>query len=112
MSFEEVDPTIITEPGKSSSVLKLYQDYVLGRLDPSQIGNAPSYDPEGSEEIDPFNSFGMTLEDADALRQAHEETIRNEQKKQTEKTVANAKAAAKQEDKPKEPGQGVEDKGT
>lgn len=110
MTFEDVDPTILTEPGKSQSVQKLYQDFVLGRLDPSQIAGSPQYDPEGSDEVDPFNSFGMTLEDADALRQTSEESVRNARKKQAEKTVANASADAMQAERAKAEAQGDDDK--
>lgn len=96
LSFEVPDKTIVTEPGMSQSVQKLYQDFVLGRLDPSQIGNNPVYDsPDGmiTEGVDPFNSFGMTLEEADALRQTSESEVRKAKKKQPE-SVANAQPSA------------------
>lgn len=98
-NFEEPDQKIETEPGQSQSVLKLYQDFVLGRLDPSQIGGTPQYDSAAdviTEDIDPFNSFGMTLEQADALRQANEQTIRSE--KRNRKDVANASNGTKQDE--------------
>lgn len=88
-NFEIPDPKIETESGQSQSVLKLYQDFVLGRLDPSQIGGHPQYDSPGSDEVDPFNSFGMTLEQADALRQDAEREVKRA-KKQPKKDVANA----------------------
>lgn len=96
LSFETPDQTIEVEPGKAQSVQKLYQDFVLGRLNPSDIGNAPVYDsPEGhiTEELDPFNSFGMTLEQADALRQSAEREVKRA-KKQPKKDVANAEPDA------------------
>lgn len=58
-----IDQTIEVVQGKSETVAKLFQDYVLGRLDPSQIGGSPVYDPEGSDEVDDFNHFGLELED-------------------------------------------------
>lgn len=111
MTFEEVDDTIITEPGQSESVQKLYQDFVLGRLDPSQIGGAPAYDPDGSDEVDPFNCFGMTLEQADALRQSSEAEVRKEHKKQAEKNAANALADAMQLERDPKGRQGDEEQG-
>lgn len=96
MCFEEVDPELVTVPGKSQSIQKLYNDFVVGKLDPSQIGGAPVYDPEGSSEVDPMNTFGLTLEQVDALRQQHERTIDEERKKRGRKTVANAHADTKQ----------------
>lgn len=59
----KIDQTIEVVQGKSETVAKLFQDYVLGRLDPSQIGGSPVYDPEGSDEVDDFNHFGLELED-------------------------------------------------
>lgn len=97
MSFETPDQTIVTEPGQSQSVEKLFKDYVLGKLDPRQIGGG-SYDSEEgriTEDVDPFNSFGMTLEQADELRQRSEQTIRGE--KRNRKDVANASNDTKQQ---------------
>lgn len=110
MRFEDVDQTLITEPGKSQSVQKLYQDFVLGRLDPTQIGGTPQYDSEGSEEVDPFNSFGLSLEQADALRQKSEEDVRKARNKADKKTVANAPSDAMQPEQVNKEQPGDEDK--
>lgn len=99
-NFEIPDQKIETEPGQSQSVLKLYQDFVLGRLDPSQIGGAPQYDAPGSEDVDPFNSFGMTLEQADALRQSAEREVSAAKEGSKRKTVANADVDTKQSEAP------------
>lgn len=98
LSFEIPDPTIEVEPGQAQSVEKLFNDYVLGKLDPRQIGGGTYDSEEGkiTEDLDPFNSFGMTLEQADALRQRSEETIRSE--KRNRKDVANASNDTKQDE--------------
>lgn len=62
-----IDQTIETVQGKSDTVQKLYQDYVLGKLDMSQIAGSPVYDAEGSDVVDDFNHFGVTLEEATAI---------------------------------------------
>lgn len=91
----EIDQKEETEQGKAHSVRELFEDYVLGRLDPSQIGGNPSYDPEGSEEVDPFNSFGMTFEQASSIHDdAKAAYMENKQRK---KTVANAPADKQQQ---------------
>lgn len=101
MTFEKPDPTLVTVRGKAQSVQQLYQDFVLGRLDPRQIGGG-SYDPEGSEEVDPFNNFGMTLEEADELRQRSESEVSEARKRK--QTVANAPAEQRnvEKDQPNE----------
>lgn len=97
-SFEICDQKIEVEYGQAQSVEQLFKDFVLGRLDPSQIGGQPVFDKPGSQDVDPFNTFGMTLEQADALRQASEHEIRRARKEGDSKTVANAQPATKQED--------------
>lgn len=52
-----------TVPGLSDTVQKLYSDFVLGKLDPSQIGRSVVYDDENALDVDPFNKFGLTLEE-------------------------------------------------
>lgn len=106
-TFEEVSDEILVVPGKSSSIKKLYEDFVMGRLDPSQIGGDPVYDPEGSSEVDPFNTFGLSLEQVDAMRQENERTIAQERKKRNRKAVANASPGTKQEE-PQTPPPGSE----
>lgn len=72
----QIDQTVETEQGKEQSVRKLFEDYVLGRLDPRQLGGG-NYDEEGSEEVDPLNKPGLTFEEAtqisDAGRKAFDE---------------------------------------
>lgn len=116
LSFEIPDPTIEVEPGQAQSVEKLFNDYVLGKLDPRQIGGGTFDSEEGkvTEDVDPFNSFGMTLEQADELRRRSEETIRGE--KRNRKDVANASNDTKQQasqksDAPKDDKPGVSEPG-
>lgn len=106
-TFEEVSDEILVVPGKSSSVKKLYEDFVMGRLDASQIGGDPMYDKPDSTEVDPFNTFGLSLEQVDALRQENERTIAQERKKGNRKTVANASTGTKL-DEPQAPPSGSE----
>lgn len=106
-TFEDVSDEILVVPGKSSSVKKLYEDFVMGRLDPSQIGGEPVYDKPDSNDVDPFNTFGLSLEQVDALRQENERTIAQERKKGNRKTVANASTGTKQ-DEPQAPPSGSE----
>ena len=39
----ELDDTIETEQGKEQTIATIYHDFVLGRLDPSQIGGNVQY---------------------------------------------------------------------
>lgn len=77
--YRQIDQTVETEQGKEQSVRKLFEDYVLGRLDPRQLGGG-NYDEEGSEEVDPLNKPGLTFEEAtqisDAGRKAFDEVKR------------------------------------
>lgn len=65
----KIDQTVETEQGKEQSVKKLFEDYVLGRLDPRQLGGG-SYDPDDSEEVDPYNKPGLTFEEATQISDA------------------------------------------
>lgn len=82
----KLDNTVETVQGQEQKVSDLFQDYVLGRLDPSQLGGAV-YDSDDAEEVDPFNTFGLTLEEAtrieDQGRQAHED-LKSKRKKEQE----------------------------
>lgn len=90
----ELDPEIVTVQNKAHSVQELYQDFVLGRLDQSQIGAAPAYDPDDSETVDPFNHFGVTLEEASEIESAGRAA--KSAIKDAQKTVANAPADKQQ----------------
>lgn len=77
----------------------------MGTLDPRQLG-AGSYDPDGSDELDPFNTSGLTFEDAteieDAGRNAASEV------KQRRGTVADhPRESSKQQEKEKPHEEGV-----
>lgn len=61
VDHRKIDDTEVTEQGKEQKVSKLFEDYVLGRLDLRQLGGG-SFDAESSEEVDPFNDFGITFE--------------------------------------------------
>lgn len=93
------DQTIETEQGKSHTVAELYQDYVLGKLDPSQLAGSPVYDDDDSDDVDPLNHFGVTLEEStrisDAGTQAAGEVATHQKKKKAEAAAA---AAAKAEE--------------
>lgn len=93
------DQTIETEQGKSHTVAELYKDYVLGKLDPSQLVGSAVYDEDGSDDVDPLNHFGVTLEEStrisDAGTQAAGEVATHQKKKQAEAAAA---AAAKAEE--------------
>lgn len=66
----DLDPHELTEQGKSDTVAKLYQDFVLGKLDPTQIGGNVTYDPEDATAVDPYNHLGLTFEEtSDILEQ-------------------------------------------
>lgn len=52
-----------TVSGQADSVQKLYQDFVLGKLDPRQLAGSAVYDEEDAQDVDPFNHFGLTLEE-------------------------------------------------
>lgn len=73
----ELDRTIQTEQGQERTVRQLYEDFVLGRLDVRDLGGKVQYDPEDSDQVDPMNNFGMTLEEttriADEGRAAYKE---------------------------------------
>lgn len=60
---------IETVQNQGQSVKNLYDDYVLGRLDPRQLGGG-EYDPDDSEEIDPLNTSGLTFEEATQISDA------------------------------------------
>ena len=73
----ELDRTIQTEQGQERTVRQLYEDFVLGRLDVRDLGGKVQYDPDDSDDVDPMNNFGMTLEEttciADEGRAAYHE---------------------------------------
>lgn len=85
----KLDRTIQTEQGQERTVRQLYQDFVLGRLDVRDLGGKVQYDPDDSDEVDPMNNFGMTLEEttriADEGRAAYKEV------KQKQEQVAKKK---------------------
>lgn len=78
--YREIDQTIETVQGQERSVKQLYEDYVLGKLDPRQLGGG-NYDDDSSEDVDPFNQPGLTFEEAsqivDAGRNAANEIKRS-----------------------------------
>lgn len=88
LPFYDLDPSWESEQGKSDSVAKLYQDFVLGRLDPSQIAGSVAYDADDASEVDPFNTFGLTLEESTAIAE------RGAKAKQEIETSVKAKKAA------------------
>lgn len=96
VDHREIDTTLVTNQGEEQSVKKLFQDYVLGRLDPRQLAGG-DYDPEGSDEVDPMNNFGLTYEQVSDIT----DRGRAAAKELEQKTVANASAAAEQEDRGK-----------
>lgn len=67
VEHKKLSKKIETVQGKSQSVAQLYQDFVLGRLDQSQIGGEPVYDDDDAQEVDPFNAFGVTLEETTVI---------------------------------------------
>lgn len=69
VSHRPIDTTIETEQGKDEGVAKLFQDYVLGKLDPRQIAGGV-YDDDNAEDVDPMNNFGITLEESSAIQEA------------------------------------------
>ena len=58
-----LDDTLETVQGKSNTVRQLYEDYVLGKLDPAQLAGGGVYDAEDATSVDPMNHFGITLEE-------------------------------------------------
>lgn len=94
VDHRSIDTHIETEQGAAHSVKELFEDYVLGKLDPSMISGSPSYDPEGSDDVDPFNSFGVTFEQASQIQDAGHDAYRQAKR---DKTVANAQADRKQQ---------------
>ena len=72
-----LDCTIQTEQGQEKTVRQLYEDFVLGKLDVRDLGGKVQYDPDDSDDVDPMNNFGMTLEEttriADEGRAAYQE---------------------------------------
>lgn len=90
--LRKIDQTVEVVQGKSDTVAKLFQDYVLGRLDPSQIGGSPVYDPDGSDEVDDFNHFGLELEDVTKI---------GDKGKTARQEIENAIKKPKQDQEPK-----------
>lgn len=88
-----LDDTIETEQGKEQTIATIYHDFVLGRLDPSQIGGEVQYDPDGSNEIDPFNHFGLTLEETTELAERGSEAAQQVHSERLRKAKAKAEAA-------------------
>lgn len=91
-----LDDTLETEQGKSDTVRKLYEDFVLGRLDPSQIGGNASYDADDATEVDPLNHFGITLEESTEIAERGRSAV-SEVRKSNAKRKAEAEAKAKAE---------------
>ena len=96
----ELDDTIVTSQGLEKTVRSLYNDYVMGVLDPRQLGQG-SYDPEGSEEIDPFNRFGLTFEEASEIEDAGRNAAK--QVKQRRGTVADHPRESSQQQEQEKP---------
>lgn len=78
-----IDQHIETVQNQSDSVQKLFQDYVLGKLDPRQLAGG-SYDPEDSDEVDDFNHFGLELEDVTRIQDRGKAASEEIKRKQSE----------------------------
>lgn len=99
----ELDNTIVTSQGCEKSVRSLYEDYVMGVLDPRQLG-AGSYDPDGSDDVDPFNTSGLTFEEATAIEDAGRNAAR--EVKQRGGTVADHPRESSQQQEKEKPHEG------
>lgn len=90
---QEIDPTIVTEPGRSDSVAKLYQDFVLGKLDPRQIAGEGMYDDDNAQDVDPMNHFGISLEEQTSIAEAGAKATKEIREVKVKSAAAKAKKA-------------------
>ena len=95
----KIDLTVETVQGQEKTVKSLFEDYVLGRLDPRQLGGG-DYDDDDSDEVDPLNNFGVTLEEASRIGDAGRHAAKEIETQR--KTVANASTDKQQEKEGKE----------
>lgn len=102
--YREIDQTIETVQGQERSVKQLYEDYVLGKLDPRQLGGG-DYDDDASDDVDPFNKSGLTFEEATEIADAGRAAA-NEMKR-SRSVADHPRESSEQRDKenPREPSQ-------
>lgn len=105
VTHRDLSDEIETVQGKEQTIKSLYDSYVAGTLDPRTLGGG-SFDEEGSDEVDPLNTLGLTFEEASQIEDAGRHAAKEIKQRKNIADHPRESSKHEAEEKPREGGEG------